>query len=416
MLLPLKSSDRRPSYSVHVLQRVARHRYLLPFTMALSIASFLLIATMSTTDDRQVGTELVFRDPMSPRPPPKPLPIQELNALRGQPVAHPYRPMTAQELGLLTVYIDSGHYLGPGYAHVIDRCPWRDGEFLQCEFSNTPSRRQESHALWVHVPGAPGGIQRTHPNQKLVVMSIESAANYGELDNPNFMGQFDYEMSYRLSATIPCLYSGEWMAGITRPPIPQSKKVDAIAFLNGNCGPASGRQQIMDELIRLPGGYPVHAFGACSHNREFPPELNNDKVALFSTYKFCVAMENTIAQDYVTEKLWQSLTAGCVPVYLGAPNIQDFLPVPSDQIIIDYRALGGVQALNDRLHALSASPSSYDAMLAWKTLPVEATLPGWKFLHAQSIMPDPQCLMCQALALDLEQQCTADPVRFADST
>lgn len=173
MLLPLKSSDRRPSYSVHVLQRVARHRYLLPFTMALSIASFLLIATMSTTDDRQVGTELVFRDPMSPRPPPKPLPIQELNALRGQPVAHPYRPMTAQELGLLTVYIDSGHYLGPGYAHVIDRCPWRDGEFLQCEFSNTPSRRQESHALWVHVPGAPGGIQRTHPNQKLVVMSIE---------------------------------------------------------------------------------------------------------------------------------------------------------------------------------------------------------------------------------------------------
>lgn len=133
-----------------------------------------------------------------------------------------------------------------------------------------------------------------------------SAANYGELDNPNFMGQFDYEMSYRLSATIPCLYSGEWMAGITRPPIPQSKKVDAVAFLNGNCGPASGRQQIMDELIRLPGGYPVHAFGACSHNREFPPELNNDKVALFSTYKVRAPASPCLTRKTATDHMGRS--------------------------------------------------------------------------------------------------------------
>ncbi|CAF4835450.1 unnamed protein product, partial [Rotaria sp. Silwood2] len=30
--------------------------------------------------------------------------------------------------------------------------------------------------------------------------------------------------------------------------------------------------------------------------------------------------------DYVTEKLWQPLAAGSVPLYLGAPNIDEWLP------------------------------------------------------------------------------------------
>ena len=30
-----------------------------------------------------------------------------------------------------------------------------------------------------------------------------------------------------------------------------------------------------------------------------------DKLDLISGYKFCVAMENSITKDYITEKLWQ---------------------------------------------------------------------------------------------------------------
>ena len=42
------------------------------------------------------------------------------------------------------------------------------------------------------------------------------------------------------------------------------------------------------------------------------------------------AMENSLAKDYVSEKLWHAFRAGCVPIYYGAPNIIDFLPDPSE--------------------------------------------------------------------------------------
>jgi hypothetical protein len=39
-------------------------------------------------------------------------------------------------------------------------------------------------------------------------------------------------------------------------------------------------------------------------------------------------MENSIAYDYVSEKVLDALRAGCIPIYLGAPNVRSFLPVP----------------------------------------------------------------------------------------
>ena len=45
--------------------------------------------------------------------------------------------------------------------------------------------------------------------------------------------------------------------------------------------------------------------------------------------------ENSISADYVTEKLFDAFAGGCVPIYLGAPNIEAFLPDPD--AIVDMR-------------------------------------------------------------------------------
>lgn len=39
-------------------------------------------------------------------------------------------------------------------------------------------------------------------------------------------------------------------------------------------------------------------------------------------YKFVISYENSVCNDYITEKIWRPLTLGVVPIYFGAPNIQ----------------------------------------------------------------------------------------------
>jgi hypothetical protein len=50
-------------------------------------------------------------------------------------------------------------------------------------------------------------------------------------------------------------------------------------------------------------------------------------------YKFCVAMENSVRQDYMTEKMWDALAAGCIPIYLGSSNAPHIIPDPNSVIM-----------------------------------------------------------------------------------
>ena len=51
-----------------------------------------------------------------------------------------------------------------------------------------------------------------------------------------------------------------------------------------------------------------------------------DKYKATSQSKFVLAYENAIHNDYVTEKIYDVLQSGSVPVYYGAPNITDYVP------------------------------------------------------------------------------------------
>ena len=42
---------------------------------------------------------------------------------------------------------------------------------------------------------------------------------------------------------------------------------------------------------------------------------------IVSKYKFAIAMENGLCQDYITEKFWRPLGVGTIPIVLGSPSI-----------------------------------------------------------------------------------------------
>jgi hypothetical protein len=63
-------------------------------------------------------------------------------------------------------------------------------------------------------------------------------------------------------------------------------------------------------------------FGNGDHGRD---QLR--KYFVLAPYKFCMAYENTNKLGYVTEKILQAKTAGCIPIYWGSDLVlQDFNP------------------------------------------------------------------------------------------
>jgi alpha(1,3/1,4) fucosyltransferase len=85
------------------------------------------------------------------------------------------------------------------------------------------------------------------------------------------------------------------------------------------------------------------------------------KNTVMREYKFAIAYENAAFPGYVSEKIFDAFFAGCVPIYIGAPDVTDDIP---PETFIDkrnfpdypslYRYLKGMSAkeYNERLDAI----------------------------------------------------------------
>ncbi len=78
--------------------------------------------------------------------------------------------------------------------------------------------------------------------------------------------------------------------------------------------------------------------------------VNGDKIKTFASYRFSLAFENSQYPGYVSEKIFDSFLAGCIPVYLGAPDVTDYVPA---DCFIDMRAFKDYGALLIHLQSLS---------------------------------------------------------------
>ncbi len=54
---------------------------------------------------------------------------------------------------------------------------------------------------------------------------------------------------------------------------------------------------------------------------------SSDKIQTLKNYRFCICYENIEGKKgYVTEKIFDCFSAGCVPIYWGASNIETYVP------------------------------------------------------------------------------------------
>jgi hypothetical protein len=67
------------------------------------------------------------------------------------------------------------------------------------------------------------------------------------------------------------------------------------------------------------------------------------KIPILQNYKFSICYENIAdVPGYITEKIFDSMIAGCIPIYRGAPNITDHIP---ENCFIDARNFQSISDL-----------------------------------------------------------------------
>lgn len=97
--------------------------------------------------------------------------------------------------------------------------------------------------------------------------------------------------------------------------------------------------------------------------REFFPSYRGPvghKWDIYPRYKFGVCYENILDQPgYVSIKIFDCMRAGCVPIYLGAPDIRDYVDTDA---FIDRRAFRSLEQLGKHIAAMGKQ--EYEAYVA----------------------------------------------------
>lgn len=74
-----------------------------------------------------------------------------------------------------------------------------------------------------------------------------------------------------------------------------------------------------------------------------------DKRSVLQNFRFCLCFENTVFPGYITEKIFDCFFAGTIPVYLGPPDIERYIPTGC---FIDARQFRSFAVLEEYLMSL----------------------------------------------------------------
>jgi glycoprotein 3-alpha-L-fucosyltransferase len=142
----------------------------------------------------------------------------------------------------------------------------------------------------------------------------------------------------------------------------------ASAYIS-NCGVTTyDRVKLVQSLKDQ--GVTVDLFGKCFENPKEEPEdlahLHRDlrKRENIGRYHFYFAFENSMKDGYITEKYWQSLFVGTVPIVVGANNLHLFEPSPNS--VIHWKNISDPFEISKRIKHLHKNEDEYKKMLNWK--------------------------------------------------
>ncbi|XP_034015465.1 alpha-(1,3)-fucosyltransferase 9-like [Thalassophryne amazonica] len=148
------------------------------------------------------------------------------------------------------------------------------------------------------------------PFQKWIWMNLESPTHSSKL--PGIEKLFNLTINYRQDADIAVPY-GSIVPAEDDENFVLPKKDKLICWIVSNWNPNHVRVKYFNELTKH---VQVHSYGQAFGSRI----SDQDFLPTISSCKFYLSFENSIHRDYITEKLYNPLSVGTVPVVLGPPR------------------------------------------------------------------------------------------------
>ena len=191
--------------------------------------------------------------------------------------------------------------------------------------------------------------------------NLECEKNYPFLLSEELKSLIDVWMTYHPGSDVPIPYlNDEFPERIKNAP-PSSGLKDVCIFISSPVN-NSRRLEYLTELMKHIN---IDSYGKFLHNTDLQGDSGYKvKQKVLSEYKFTIAFENAIYEDYVTEKFYDPLLSGSVPVYLGAPNIAEF--TPGRNAFVDVRNFPNPKDLAVKLKLLCANEQLLREFYRWK--------------------------------------------------
>ncbi|KAK7879230.1 hypothetical protein WMY93_033989 [Mugilogobius chulae] len=193
--------------------------------------------------------------------------------------------------------------------------------------------------------------------QKWVWFNMESPSNSGKMAALDSV--FNLTTSYRRDSDIFVPYGNLVPLSsdanlFTR--VPAKDKL--VCWIVSNWNSRFKRVQYYNELKKH---VQIHTYG-----RAFGEYIDDKKyVEIMSSCKFYLSFENSVHQDYITEKFYSPMKLGAVPVVLGPPRENYEAHAPGDSFIhVD--DFTSPKALADKLQHLHEHPDEYMSYFDWR--------------------------------------------------
>ncbi|KAF2365079.1 Fucosyltransferase N-terminal [Trinorchestia longiramus] len=197
------------------------------------------------------------------------------------------------------------------------------------------------------------------------VFFLEESPFNSNLDLMQYNQVFNYTMTYRRDSDVYLPYGRFYHLQTLQRTTPfhtntfTNKTVMAAWFVS-NCNSHSNRETLVE---RLQAHIQVDVYGKCGSFKCSSDKTSECLEMLQQRYWFYLAFENSLCQDYITEKFFKLAKYNVVPVVYGLGPYEQIGPPHSYINVLDYNS---VKDLADHMTYLSRNVTAYAEYFRWR--------------------------------------------------